>query len=160
MKKAGKILLLVLTVACLVNIFSNSLQNASSSSRQSGRVVQFVSEFWQSLTGKAVHPDRITNLIRKTAHFLEFALLGFLGTSTAASFFGRVYGRVHTLLFWGLAAAVMDEFLQRFSRGRSPQVSDITLDFSGFVAGFAAAWLISAALARKRRQYEMGLSLD
>ena len=160
MKKAGKFILLFLTVACLAFIFSNSLQSSTRSSAQSGRVVQFVSDLYEALTGKLLHPDRITYAIRKLAHFLEFALLGFLGTSSLASFFGRVRGRAHVLLFWGLAVAVTDEFIQRFSRGRSPQVSDITLDFCGFLLGFALAWLISALLARKRRKYELGVSVD
>lgn len=160
MKKAGKYILLFLTVACLAYIFSNSLKNSSSSSAQSGRIVQLVSELCEVLTGKPVHPDRITHFVRKLAHFTEFALLGFLGTSAMASFFGKVRGRVHVLLFWGLASAVTDEFLQRFSRGRSPQVTDITLDFAGFLLGLGVAWLISALVARKRRKYELGVSVS
>ena len=160
MKKWGKFVLLFLTVLCLAYIFSNSLKNSTASSAQSGRIVQFVSDLWETVTGKSVHPDRVTHFIRKLAHFTEFALLGFLGTSALASFFGKVRGRVHVLLFWGLAAAVTDEFLQRFSRGRSPQVTDITLDFSGFLLGLGVAWLICALIARKRRKYELGVSVS
>ena len=160
MKTAGKIILLILTLACLAFIFSNSLRNAKSSSQQSGRLVEIISEVYQKATGKPVHPDRITYFVRKLAHFTEFCVLGFLGTSTLASFFGRVWGRVHTLLFWGLAAAVTDEFLQRFSRGRSPQVTDITLDFTGFLLGLGVAWLIAALVSRRRSKYELGVSVS
>ena len=135
MKTAVRIILLVLTLACVVFIFSNSLRNARSSSEQSGRVTQFIADVYESITGKIINPARITHVVRKLAHFSEFALLGLLGTASAASVFGTVYGKIHVILFWGLASAVTDEYLQRFSTGRSASVTDVMLDFSGFFVG-------------------------
>ena len=160
MRKAGKYVLLCLTVLCLVFIFFNSLQNAASSSRQSGRLVTFVTNVIHSLTGKTAESGVVTHLIRKAAHFSEFALLGFLGTSTVAAFRHKVYGSVQQIAFWGLLAAVTDEFLQGFSAGRSPEVKDVFLDLAGFLTGLVLAWWITAALSRRRKTYEMGVSVD
>lgn len=160
MKKWGKFILLFLTLATLVFIFSNSLRTASVSNEQSGRITSLFSEIYRFITGKLVPPARLTHTVRKVAHFVEFALLGFLGVSSAASFFGELRGRVYMLLFWGLVAALLDEYLQRFSRGRSPQVSDIFLDFTGYLSGFALACLITFLLKRRRSKHGVGVSLD
>jgi VanZ family protein len=67
-------------------------------------------------------------LLRKTAHVLEFAVLGaLLARSTAAA----------TALALGVGYAVSDEAHQHFVPGRSDEAVDVVIDTIGVVAGFA-----------------------
>ncbi len=84
-------------------------------------------------------------LIRKIAHFAEYAVLG-------ALLFGAV-GVRHGLWFppcFGLLAALADETIQLLSDGRSGQVSDVWLDLAGFLARWIVITLI--AVYRKNRR--------
>jgi VanZ family protein len=70
-------------------------------------------------------------LIRKTAHFTEFSLLG------AVIMLLRIISkkpRVFTMLFVLLSSAVIDESIQIFT-GRTDSVKDILLDFGGALTG-------------------------
>lgn len=71
-------------------------------------------------------------LIRKAAHFGEFACLGFL----MAGFF-RIRGRAPLLpgALWGLLAACADETIQLFSPGRASRLTDVWIDFAGVLTG-------------------------
>lgn len=46
------------------------------------------------------------------------------------------------ILFFLLAVPVCDETLQYLSPGRSPEVKDVLLDFSGALCGFLLVFLI------------------
>ncbi|MDO5140406.1 MAG: VanZ family protein [Eubacteriales bacterium] len=73
-KRTGSIVLIVLYCLYILLIFSNSAQTASESSQRSLRIVQQLNSL---LFGGA---DIISeHLIRKAAHFTEFAGLGALG---------------------------------------------------------------------------------
>ncbi|MDD5833249.1 MAG: VanZ family protein [Clostridiales bacterium] len=73
-KRTGSIVLIVLYCLYILLIFSNSAQTASESSQRSLRIVQQLNSL---LFGGA---DIISeHLIRKAAHFTEFAGLGTLG---------------------------------------------------------------------------------
>ena len=99
MKNAGKYVLLFLTVACAIFIFSNSLRTAGSSSAQSGRLVRIFSDAYHALIGKDVSVDNAQKIVRKTAHFTEFAVLGLLAAWTVKAFYGKIRGRVFMLCF-------------------------------------------------------------
>lgn len=75
--------------------------------------------------------------IRKLAHFLEFALLGLLLCRSFSAFCVKNFTATGYILFLGLLAAVVDEYIQSFSPGRGSMVKDVLLDFSGVFC----AWL-------------------
>ena len=137
MKRNGKlILLLCLTVLWLGFIFVRSLMDAEASSKESGAILALLVRFFPFLTD---------HLIRKAAHFTEFFLLGVLLWAD-----WRLLGRGPALLPLGagLAAAAADETLQTFVPGRSGQLTDVLLDFSG--AALAIGLLILFGRGRKR----------
>ena len=86
---------------------------------------------------KSASPSGITlhYIIRKIAHMYNFSLIG-----------GIIYMIKDTLkmslrkslifICYGLLLAVADELYQRFVPGRSGQVSDVCVDFSGVVLGY------------------------
>ena len=80
--------------------------------------------------------------MRKSAHFCEFALLGCLTAWTGFLQNKRIVKNLTSIGFVCLATAVIDEYLQYYSAGRSAQVNDVVLDFAGVVAGLVFFVLI------------------
>ena len=149
---------LLLTVLWLGFIFSNSLQDAEQSSEASSTVQEIVNEVAQSIGVKK--PISIT-AIRKSSHFIEFAVLGALvcvdlmalgavptkKRSPRASLFF-----LPSIAICALFASV-DEILQNFSEGRGPSVSDVLLDTSGAIAAtliFMLIYITVYAVQKKR----------
>ena len=118
-----KYIFLSLTILCLIFIYGNSLLGAQMSF--------MFSSFVETQVGMVAEVFNI----RKLAHFGQFAVLGFFMTITTRLWLGNLKPRIFMLLFFGLAVAVSDEFLQLFSEGRSALVQDVVLDFFGFVSG-------------------------
>ena len=83
------------------------------------------------------------HLIRKTAHFTEYAVLGALLFGAA----GVRYGLWFPPCF-GALAAMLDETIQLIADGRSGQVSDVWLDLAGFLTG----WVVIALTVLLRRK--------
>jgi VanZ family protein len=88
--------------------------------------------------------DIIHHAVRKTAHFVEYAVLGFL-----------IYRAVHSdpafgscsprRKFWFVLLCCMlyaatDEFHQKFVATRQPAVQDVLLDTCGAAFGVLASW--------------------
>ncbi|SDM78693.1 VanZ like family protein [Megasphaera paucivorans] len=78
-------------------------------------------------------------LLRKVAHLSEFTLLGFVLCTSCSFFNGLNEKKVWVTLLIGLCVAVIDELLQRFSPGRSCQISDMLLDWCGVWIGLGMA---------------------
>ncbi len=143
---ALKILLPILCVAWLFFIFGNSAKTAEQSSEQSSAVVELVQEIAQELapnswvaTAEGEDYDRLHGIVRKCAHFFEYAALG-------ALFCWCYFAYADTLRFlWIPVAGVLgtpwiDEGLQSCSSGRANAALDCLLDIGGGAFGFAAAW--------------------
>lgn len=110
----------------LMLIFSQSAMPAPASQAESGGLLYLLVQFFPFLT---------EHLLRKLAHFAEFAILGvFLGKS--------LRGPVTRMLLVGLLCALCDETIQLFVVGRSSQVSDVWVDFSGILAAAALLWVL------------------
>lgn len=127
---------LLTTLICLnlALIWGNSLMTGADSGALSGGVLAFVGRFFPVLLTEAGH-----TLLRKAAHFSEFALLGLL------------YGGRHRLvrmevpchlMGFGLAVACIDETIQIFTPGRASSLVDVWIDASGFALGLAVCILI------------------
>lgn len=97
----------------------------------------------------------VTNhLVRKTAHFLEYTLLGLLLALFLHSSVKKHLRHFYIPLALGLAAAGVDETIQRFVPGRSGKLGDVLLDFCGVVTGTLVGLLVGHLVERaleKRR---------
>ena len=125
-----------LTALWLLFIWAHSFLPASVSKQESGHWLALLQHWLPWLTD---------HLIRKTAHFTEYAVLGALLFGAAGVRYGLWFPPCFALL-----AALSDETIQLFAAGRSGQVSDVWLDLAGFLAG----WLVialSAILLKKRK---------
>lgn len=138
------IMLWILTVLCMAAIFYFSSQPAVQSSGQSSAVTL--------LLQRLLHTEAITNhMVRKTAHFIEFAGLGFLTTYSAYVSFNKMYlGVVIASLY-----AATDEIHQIFVDGRSCQLTDWMLDTVGIITGaliFSAIFCIIQRINKHKNQ--------
>ena len=145
-----------LVLWCVV-IFMFSANNADESNKQSNAVfntvIEFVNPVYDSLdtTAQAEYKDTATFIIRKLAHFSEYALLGILAFIN--------FSKVKKLGYRGLFAAVFsciyassDEIHQLFVPGRAGQVRDVLIDTSGAVAGILLAILIRKIWLKSREK--------
>ena len=142
---AGRVVFTVALIACIWFIFSNSMAVAAVSEQSSGRVLRLM----QAVLRRLGHPalaERLTmHIVRKLAHFCEYALEGFLLMLCM-----RVYSR-HPLrhitvpMLGGVLTALADETIQLFSEGRSSQVTDVWLDSAGVLAGILVAIVLLLA---------------
>ena len=120
---------LLLTFLWLALIFWQSSRTADDSRAESLGLLYYVQK---------VFPWMTHTLLRKLAHFGEYAVLGWLLT-------GSLYRAKNFLLLKPLAAglflALCDETLQLFVAGRGSQVQDIWIDLAGVTAGTLILWL-------------------
>lgn len=145
----GRIVLTVVTAGFIGFIFSNSLLASEQSSANSTGVLNAV----QNLLGSLGIASGLTeHIIRKAAHFTEFAALGALLMVTVRMYSPRPARHIFLPLFIGLGTAVTDEYLQLFVEGRSSQVSDVLLDFSGVAAGLLICLLIISLIDRHKQR--------
>lgn len=121
----------VLILFNIVFIWGNSALPAHISAAISGFVRDIVSVFFRGEgTGEAVFGEGI---LRKIAHFVEFACLGAL----LCWLFSML--RKHRLyaLGCGFLVACVDETIQCFVPGRGPRITDVLLDSVGVGCGIA-----------------------
>ena len=144
---ATRVLFTFALIACIVFIFSNSMQIADVSSVASGRALTLMRKVFTRLGMPGIASRLTDHIVRKMAHFCEYMLEGFLLMLCM-----RVYSR-HPLrhitvpMLGGVLTAMADETIQIYSPGRSGQVTDVWLDSAGVLAGILIA-LVFMALCR------------
>ncbi len=123
-------------------IFSNSLQVAEQSQAASGRVLSLLQSGLTRLGMPGLAQRLTQHLIRKLAHFCEYALEGFLLMLCLRVYTKHFVRHISWPILGGLLTALCDETLQMFTSGRSSQLTDVWLDFSGVMAGLFAGLLL------------------
>lgn len=141
-RKLGLWLLTAAAVLWLGFIWGHSLVPAELSQEESGAVLETLR--------RLLHAEWLTDhIVRKTAHFTEYLILGFLSAGTLWG-----WGKRRGLLWLptaGLLAPLVDETIQLFVPGRSGQISDVWLDAAGFAVGVFLLVLFGLLLRALRR---------
>ena len=161
--KSKKILVTIVTILILSTflfIWGNSLESIEESQAKSLSVMETVTPYLEVFVGEGNVTD---HLVRKIAHFVEFAVLGFeLGLLTLLRRREEMNPVLKCLLI-GLLVAVLDESLQLLSE-RGSQVSDVLLDFCGVMTGlgFTLGMITLVRLIRRkpRRGVERGREMQ
>ena len=144
MKRRWLWLCIVLLVCNVAFIWGNSAMP--------GDVSKMISGFARDLLllllgGGGEQASMGDGLLRKMAHFLEFASLGFL--------FFWLYSMLKKPWFYsaccGVAVACVDETIQLFSPGRASRITDVLLDSAGMACGMAALWLCVTIYQKKKK---------
>lgn len=132
---------LLLPCLWMVLIFYFSHQPAETSSELSGGLVAKLIEI--------LHLPVTEHFVRKTAHFVEYTVLGILVANGVRVIFLKF--RPWVAGFFCAFYSITDEVHQWFIPGRSCQLSDMLLDTAGAVTGVLLLWLL--LLWAKRREF-------
>lgn len=137
--KNKKIVFAIMTLLWVAVIFSFSLQPGEVSGDISGSFLTKVLEwfapgvFEELETMPQEQLDIWHMILRKCAHFTEFAVLGVLSGLTLLQ--TKVSHRVLIAMLFCLAVASLDETLQLFVDGRAGRIVDVMIDGAGALSG-------------------------
>ena len=136
------LILSIIITLCI--IFGNSLKGPVESVEQSDAVVEVVRPIIDP--NEQMSKDTISHLVRKSAHFVEYFVLGIecalLAYHTKRKF--TVSGAICSAAFCLLMGNI-DEFIQSFT-DRGSSVSDSLLDLCGAIVGIAIGFCIAYAV--------------
>ena len=135
---AARVIFTLALIGCIAFIFSNSMKIADVSSQASGRVLTLMQRLLRALGMPGAASHLTDHIVRKLAHFCEYALEGFLLMFCLRVYTRRFIRHLSWPVLGGLLTALTDETIQLFSDGRSGQLTDVWLDFSGVLAGILA----------------------
>lgn len=137
-------LCVALLIANVLFIWGNSLLPGSVSGAISGFVKDVLSHIIPGLSGGGSGGH---GLLRKAAHFTEFACLGALLTWLLS-----MLGRPRALsLFGSFLVACCDETIQRFVPNRGPAFKDVLIDTSGAAVGMLLLFAGYAYVKRRKK---------
>ncbi len=157
-RKLVIVVLYLLLFLWIFFIFYNSSLDADHSNASSGVLVKFIFEKLFGIDygcADTALVDLVTRVVRKAAHFSEYALLSAIAYLVA--FFHRKpmwFCPLFATLF-SAAIGALDEYSQQFSAGRSPQPIDVLIDTSG--AFFTALVLFCIFWLRYRKKHKKEL---
>lgn len=149
---------LLLVIAVMVMIYCFSAQTGAESGAMSGRITMWILNLVVPGFGD-FSPEKqetirstVSFVVRKLAHFSEYALLGFSLMLHIAQIEKKIAVRLPWLWSWaaGTLYAASDEFHQGFVAGRGPSLRDVMIDSSGVIAGtLLLLWIIRRRTKKK-----------
>ena len=122
-------------------IFCMSLNNAEESKALSDSLAQKLINFLGINIAKVI--------VRKGAHFVEFAGLGLCLCNALYASFGHRLTPVFALV-GSVIYAISDEVHQIFSEGRACQITDVLIDSAGALSGIVIAFLVYKIIRRSK----------
>ena len=145
--KIKKIILTSLLIIWMIVIFMFSNQNATKSESTSDKVASTVIDTVEVVTKEEITEDKKEILIedtkfvvRKTAHFTLYFILGLLAYLTLKSYSIKKIV-IFSILFCFLYAC-SDEIHQMFLDGRTGKILDVFIDTIGSVVGIYLCLLV------------------
>ncbi len=147
MSKSNKTLHFVPLFFWMIIILFFSLQSGTQSAQLSGGILSLISNVFESI-GIIVDPSSLHFLIRKIAHFAEYAVLAILAMFALRPYdFARE--RKLTIVFvFGVLFAIFDESLQTLIPDRVGSPVDVMIDAVGTFFGLL---IVKMHLKRKER---------
>lgn len=148
MKKIVKLIFVILWMT-LIFFFSN--QKADDSSKLSdGIIVKVANVFMDkdlSTKEKEIILEKYTTIVRKTAHFGIYLVLGVLVINLLMEY--NIKHVILVSLIVCLLYSVSDEIHQLFIDGRSGELRDIIIDSSGSLLGIYSYYIIKKKFIKK-----------
>ncbi len=138
--KIFRIILIIMLFATFFVIFGFSSQNGTQSKGISTKVTDAILSFSDkykeaNAKEKTKIRSRANAVVRKIAHFTIYTILGVLLMGTMTKTKLKIKWRVLITLGAGIIYAVLDEFHQSFSPGRTPKITDVYIDTLGILLG-------------------------
>lgn len=144
-------------VFTMIGIFCFSAQPVIASSKSSQMIANIIFDLYEKISNtplleeiKVQKMELIEHIVRKGAHFSEYALLaGMIMLHWAVREKKRKELIVLSILLSAIYA-MTDEFHQTFVTGRAGRVTDVLIDTSGAIVGTLIFYILSL-LIRKRK---------
>lgn len=163
LRRIGFFIFAMLSLAIMILIFCFSAQTAVKSDQVESAVVNNQTQVIETVLkdNKSQYIENVVRWfeiwIRKIAHILTFAALGFFlcGTFISIDKIKKIYVRILLALGVGLVYGITDEVHQIFVEGRSPEIGDVVYDFSGVLLGailMLLCYSIVIALSKSRHK--------
>ena len=137
-KQTRFIIWMTLAVVWVVVMLLFSGQSADQSSEVSNRVTDLINSVLAFLHLKATVVD---NVVRKIAHFVIFAVEGFLLHTAISHKTNRPYPRFAMAFVPCAVLAVLTELEQLFAEGRGCKPMDMLIDACGALVGILLSYL-------------------
>ena len=120
-------------------IFYNGTRQGEISQKTSKEFVEVVSTFINisptTKDGASVTFNDFNYYVRKNAHFFQYLFLSILLCAVINQFKLYKSTKIFLLLFLFLFFPVIDEFIQKYIPGRTSNIFDVVIDFSGGILG-------------------------
>lgn len=138
--KIYRAIILFFLICTLLMIFSFSNQNGTQSKGVSTKVTEKIlqfSKYYQNADQKNQQQilNRTNAIIRKVAHFSIYTILGLLVMGIMFKTKIPYKRRIYITIIIGILYAILDEFHQSFSPGRTPKITDVYIDTLGIILG-------------------------
>jgi len=135
----GKVIKIVLVLACMISIFLFSADPAEKSDAKSNHVIVTVAKFFAghdlSAREQQEKIDQYVVLVRKGAHLSIYFLLGFLVISLLKEYVSIHPKHIFYAFLFCFLYACSDEVHQLFVPGRSGSIIDVGIDSIGSILG-------------------------
>lgn len=149
-----KWLYLCITIMLFSGIYWFSSKDADTSTAQSDEVIIKLRLMTEEEINQ--HPEKasdIRHIVRKSAHFTFYMLLGIFTFLTLYEFtyalgFSLLLGQIVTMILAGI-----DEYHQSFVPGRSMELTDVLIDGTGALLGIMMFYLFLKS-KRKRKPFD------
>ncbi len=154
--KLIRILLAILLVLWMAVIYFMSAQAANQSSQISGGLVEKIVEiFYRDFddldkTSRDEVINLVTVIVRKSAHFLEYFILGLIAFAIALTYDKKLIILAFGVLFFCVVYAISDELHQYFVPGRACRIKDVCIDSAGSISAIFILMLTSKSKKRRR----------
>lgn len=150
-----RIFSIFLLLGWMLMIFTFSAQTGNASGNTSGTIVNIITNLFYKNFDSLPFSEQLEIiefwqiLVRKTAHFSEYAILGILSTNALRTYKFSLKFR------WALSScicvlyAISDEIHQYFVPGRACRFLDVCIDTAGAVSGIAFFLIICHLICKK-----------
>ena len=146
-----KLIKLIFVILWMLLIFSFSNQKAEDSSKLSDGIIVKVANIFVdkelSIEKQEEILEKYTTIVRKTAHFVIYLILGILVINLVCEY--NVKHLILISLLICLLYSISDEFHQLFIVGRSGEIRDILIDTVGSLSGITAYYILRKKIVKK-----------
>lgn len=149
MLKFFRVISIILTLVIMVLIFHLSSQNASSSSKMSGGLIEktlsvIIPGFDEMDTeNREMIISSLQFIVRKAAHAAIYFILGLCNLMSVITYYNlKIYNRIIISGVVGFVYAASDEIHQYFVPGRSCEFQDFLIDAVGCLFGIFFGYFV------------------
>ena len=114
----------------------------------SGAISKFVAGI---IGGDAGTTEEGHHLVRKLAHFTEYAALGATGHLLFDCTIQDKYRKYTTVSLVGVATPLIDETIQIFSQ-RGPALTDVWIDVGGYLLGVLVVFVVFCIMRNRQKK--------